>query len=103
MNLRNHFPKFKVWSRAQADIDRITTIWRDCLETYGGPFLFGKERTVADAMYAPVCTRFATYDIPLDATCQAYRDLMLNQPDMKEWLKGAKSEPTDIDELDVEF
>ena len=103
MNLRNHFPKFKVWSRAQADIDRITSIWRDCIETYGGPFLFGKERTVADAMYAPVCTRFATYDIKLDATCQAYSDLMLSQPEMKEWLKGAKSEPNDIDELDVEF
>jgi glutathione S-transferase len=103
MNLRNHFPKFKIWSRAQADIDRICAIWRDCIETYGGPFLFGKERTVADAMYAPVCTRFVTYDVKLDPVCRAYRDLMLSQPEMKEWLKGAKAEPNDIDELDVEF
>ena len=103
MNLRNHFPKFKIWSRAQADIDRITSIWRDCIETYGGPFLFGKERTVADAMYAPVCTRFLTYDVKVDTVSQAYCELMLNQPEMKEWLKGAKSEPLDIDELDVEF
>jgi glutathione S-transferase len=103
MNLRNHFPKFKIWSRAQADIDRITSIWRDCIETYGGPFLFGKERTVADAMYAPVCTRFMTYDVKVDPVSQAYCELMLSQPEMKEWLKGAKVEPLDIDELDVEF
>ena len=103
MNLRAHFPKFKVWSRAQADIDRICTIWRDCLAQYGGPFLFGAHRTVADAMYAPVCTRFATYDVPLDPVCAAYRDLMLGQPEMKAWLKAAKAEPIDIDELDVEF
>ncbi len=103
MNLRAHFPKFKVWSRAQADIDRICDIWRECIETYGGPYLFGEHRTVADAMYAPVCTRFATYDVPLDKTCAAYRDLMLGQAEMKAWLRAAKAEPTDIDELDVEF
>lgn len=103
MNLRAHFPKFKVWSRAQADIDRICDIWRECIETYGGPYLFGKHRTVADAMYTPVCTRFATYDVPLDKVCAAYRDLMLGQAEMKEWTRDAKAEPIDIDELDVEF
>jgi glutathione S-transferase len=104
MNLRGHFPKFKIWSRAQADIDHICSIWRDCLDTYGGPYLFGKKRTVADAMYAPVCTRFATYDVPLDKACAAYRDLMLQEPEMLEWAKAAKAESIDnIDELDVEF
>lgn len=103
MNLRAHFPKFKVWSRAQADIDRICDIWRECLQAHGGPYLFGAHRTVADAMYAPVCTRFATYDVKLDAPCAAYRDRMLALPDMQEWLRAAKAEPLDIDELDVEF
>lgn len=103
MNLRGHFPKFKIWSRAQADIDRICTIWRDCLAQYGGPFLFGEHRTIADAMYAPVCTRFITYDVALDPVCAAYRDLMLSQPEMQEWAHAAKDEPADIDELDVEF
>ena len=102
MNLRAHFPKFKVWSRAQADIDRIVTIWRECLLGTGGPYLYG-ELSMADAMYAPVCTRFATYDVALDAVSQAYCDLMLSQPEMKEWMRAAKSEPIDIDELDVEF
>jgi glutathione S-transferase len=103
MNLRGHFPKFKVWSRAQADIDRITAIWRDCIDTYGGPYLFGKQRSMADAMYLPVCTRLRTYDVKIDAQSSAYCDLMLAEPEFKEWLKAAKAEPIDIDELDVEF
>src|SRR5215470_14377231 len=58
MNLKARYPGFKVWAGAQADIDRICTVWRDCLTSYGGPFLFGETPTLADAMYAPVCTRF---------------------------------------------
>lgn len=66
MNLKAHFPGFKVWSRAQGDIDRVLEIWKDCLVTYGGPYLFGKKPCLADAMYAPVVTRFLTYDVAID-------------------------------------
>lgn len=103
MNLKGHFPKFKVWSRAEADIQRITTIWKECLATYGGPFLFGEQRSVADAMYAPVVTRFLTYDVTLDPVCSAYCKRILALPEMQEWIKAAKKEPDDINELDVEF
>jgi glutathione S-transferase len=103
MNLKGHFPGFKVWSRAQADIDRIIEIWRDCLARYGGPYLFGKKPTMADAMYAPVVTRFKTYDVHLDAPCAAYADLILALPAMQEWIAAARLEPDDIDELDMEF
>ena len=68
MNLKAHHPGFKVWAGAQADIERVMAIWRECLDTYGGPFLFGG-LTMADAMYAPVCSRFVTYDVKLDAKC----------------------------------
>ncbi len=102
MNLKAHFPDFRVWARAQADIDRITEIWRDCLSTYGGPYLFG-ERGVADAMYAPVATRFLTYDVKLDKPCAAYTKRITEMPEMREWVAAAKLEPTDIDELEVEF
>jgi len=54
-------------------------------------------------MYAPVCTRFITYDVKVDKVCAAYCATMLAQPEMKEWTKAALSEPADIDELDVEF
>jgi len=102
MNLRGHFPNFKVWSRAQGDIERIVEIWRDCLATYGGPYLFGK-LSAADAMYAPVVTRFVTYDVHLDPDIVAYCRRILDLPEMREWIAAAREETEDIDELDVEF
>jgi glutathione S-transferase len=103
MNLKVRHTGFKVWAGAQADIERVTTIWRDCLQRYGGPYLFGNTPTMADAMYAPVCTRFATYDVKLDPASAGYRDLMLRFPAMVEWTTAAKAEPEEVEELDVEF
>ncbi len=103
MNIKAHFPNFKVWSRAQGDIDRVLEIWSECLATYGGPFLFGKLPSVADAMYAPVVTRFLTYDVPLDKSSLAYCKRIMDLPAMKEWIAEAKKEPEDIDELEAEF
>lgn len=103
MNIKAHFPGFKVWSRAQADIERIEAIWNECLEAYGGPYLFGAKPCIADAMFAPVVTRFITYDVPLDAACVAYCDTIMALPAMQEWVAAAKAEPDEIDELDAEF
>lgn len=103
MNLKAHFPGFKVWNRAIADIERVTAIWRDCIKRYGGPYLFGKQRTMADAMYAPVATRFVTYDVKLDPVSADYRDLIMAMPEMTEWIAAAKLEPEEIEELEAEF
>lgn len=103
MNLKGHFPNFKIWSRAQADIDRICDIWRECLQQYGGPYLFGAQVCMADLMYAPVCTRFTTYDVKLDVVCTAYCKRILQLPEMQEWREQAEAEPEDIDELEAEF
>ena len=103
MNLKVQHHGFKVWAGAQADIERVTAIWRECLQRYGGPYLFGAAPTVADAMYAPVCTRFSTYDVKLDPVSAAYRDLILGWAPMIEWSNAAKSEPEEVEELDVEF
>ena len=102
MNLRAHCPGFKVWERALNDIDRITTIWRDCLAAYGGPYLFGA-LSMADAMYAPVVTRFLTYDVQLDEVSTAYCQTIMALPEMQAWIATARQEPDEIDELDVEF
>jgi glutathione S-transferase len=102
MNVKARFPGFRIWSRAQADIERIADIWRECLSTYGGPYLFGK-LSMADAMYAPVVTRFVTYDVKLDHACAEYAARIMAWPDMVEWIEAAKLEQTDIDELEVEF
>jgi glutathione S-transferase len=102
MNLKRLHKGYKIWSNARADIDRITTIWHDCLATYGGPYLFG-ERSIADAMYAPVATRFRTYDVTLDPTAQAYCHAILSMSEFKEWDAAAKLEPEDLPELESEF
>lgn len=103
MNLRLHRPGFTVWSAARADIERITEIWRECLETWGGPWLFGRKPSVADAMYAPVATRFRSYDVTVDALCRTYCNHVLDWPDMQEWTAAAREEPEAIEELEVEF
>ena len=103
MNIKARFPSFKVWSRAQADIDRVVAIWTDCLERSGGPWLFGERPTIADAMYAPVATRFVTYDVSLPKVAAAYRDRIVAMPEMTEWAAAALAEPEDIEELEVEF
>jgi glutathione S-transferase len=103
MNLRSKHQNFKVWSGVEADIDRIITIWTECLSTWGGPFLFGDRPTVADAMYAPVCTRFRTYGVELPAMLERYCDTIHDLPAMKQWIALAADEPDQIDELDAEF
>ncbi|HEV7260137.1 MAG TPA: glutathione S-transferase family protein [Bosea sp. (in: a-proteobacteria)] len=103
MNLKAHYPGFKVWAGAQADIDRVTEIWRECLGAHGGPYLFGKTLTMADAMYAPVCLRFRTYDVPLDEQSQAYCKAISGWPALKRWIEAAKAEPEELEELDAEF
>ena len=103
MNLKGHYPGFKIWAAAQADIDRVTAIWRECLGRYGGPYLFGAKPTLADAMYAPVTTRFQTYDVKLDRQCADYCETILTLPDMIEWKEDAESERAGIEELEAEF
>jgi glutathione S-transferase len=103
MNLKGHFPGFKSWAGARGDIERITTIWRECLGEYKGPYLFGQKPNAADAMYAPVCTRFITYDVAIDPVSARYCRTMMVLPLMQEWIEAAKAEPDELEELDVEF
>ena len=103
MNLRAHRPGFRVWAGPQADIDRVLFIWRECLETWRGPWLFGSRPSVADAMYAPVVTRLLTYDVPLAGACAAYAQRIMEWEPMAEWLAAALEEPDPaIHELEVE-
>jgi glutathione S-transferase len=103
MNLKARHTHFKIFSGARPDIERIEEIWKECLETYGGPFLFGAKPTVADAMFAPVATRFVTYGVPVAATTQAYCETILAWAPVVSWTKKALAEPDEMEELDVEF
>ena len=103
MNIKSLHPGFAVWAGAQADIDRIETIWNDCLAASGGPFLFGDHRTVADAMYAPDCTRLVSYDVKTGAVATEYVETILAMPELIEWTAAARLEPDDVEELEMEF
>jgi len=103
MNLKAHHRSFRVFAGAKPDIERIQTIWRDCLDRYGGPWLFGASPTVADAMFAPVATRFTTYAVPLDPLSQAYVETITAWPLIQEWTRAALAEPEEVEELDAEF
>jgi glutathione S-transferase len=98
MNCRASYPGKGMTPEVQKDIDRITTIWRTCRETYGrnGDFLFGRF-TIADAVYAPVMLRFRTYAVSLDSVCQSYVDVLLALPAMQDWLQAAQEEEEAIE------
>ena len=103
MNLKGDFPGYKIWTRAVGDIERIHAIWAECFKDYGGPYLFGEQRCMADAMYAPVCTRFLTYHVKLDRASFLYCQHIMQMPEMKEWKAAAQREPDDIEELEMDF
>ena len=103
MNIKAHYPGFKVWAGAKADIERIATIWRECLAASKGTYLFGDRPCMADAMFAPVVTRFVTYDVKLTGAAAAYCARIMALPAMVEWIAAAKAEPEAVPELDFEF
>jgi glutathione S-transferase len=103
MNLKVTHEKFPVFSGAKPDIERIETIWQECLSRYGGPFLFGKTPTIADAMFAPVTRRFLTYAVAISPESAAYCATIAGWQPMVEWVAAAKAEPEEMEELEVEF
>jgi glutathione S-transferase len=106
MNLGKRYDHRDRGADVEADVERVTTIWREARSRFGtgGPFLFGAEFGAADAMYAPVCTRLDTYGWPVDPTSRAYMDAVLALPAYREWLEGALAETWLVphDEIDEE-
>jgi glutathione S-transferase len=91
MNVRRVLPRRAVSAEVAADIARVEAIWSESLARYGGPFLLGAF-SVADAMFAPVATRFKTYAVALSAASQQYADRLLALPAMQEWYAAAAAE-----------
>lgn len=93
MNCRRRVSGFVADTAAQRDIARVCELWRDCRTRFGagGDFLFGAF-SIADAMYAPVASRFVTYGIALDADSRAYVDAVFALPAMREWLAASAAE-----------
>jgi glutathione S-transferase len=107
MNLRKSLPGKGQGPGVAADIERITALWQDCRRRFGaangradGPFLFGRA-SAADAMYAPVATRFRTYAVALEPVAAAYVEAIHAWPLFREWRAAALEEPWVIAEDEV--
>ena len=109
--LRGHLPvnfarkvmKRALTPQAAADVARIEAMWAECHARYGGPFLFGKIFGAADAMYAPVVSRFLTYDVEVTARTRAYMDAVTALPAWKQWRGAAIDEPWLFAEDEVDW
>lgn len=99
-DMRARHPKHPQNHAVTVGIERIVSIWSDCRARFGtgGDFLFGPY-TIADAVYAPVVSRFTTYDVTLEGAAARYRDAVWEWPPMQEWIEAAAAEPWIIDTL----
>jgi len=80
----------------RADVARLVTLWRDCLQMSGGPMLFGNF-SVADAYFAPVCMRLITYALPLPEDVAAYVQRVRQLPAVQDWITQAQAEHDFLD------
>lgn len=99
MNLRNSYPGRGLTPEVEADIARIVSLWTDSRAMASGPFLLG-DFCIADAMFAPVATRFVTYGVKLPPVCQRYVDTLLALPAMQRWYADARAEREAVEEYD---
>jgi glutathione S-transferase len=92
MKILKQVPARTLRAETQAEVDRIVALWEQCLSKSGGPWLFGAKPCIADAMYAPVVSRFRTYSIPVSGAAKAYCDTVWAWAPVQEWAEGARAE-----------
>ena len=96
MNIEASLPEvgaraLREWPEVTADVRRIDAMWCEQLAASGGPFLFGAFGA-ADAFFAPVCFRFATYGLETSAVARAYVERILALPPVREWSDAGRAE-----------
>ena len=109
--LRSHLPMNiarKVIARpltpdVAANLARIEAMWADCRARHGGPFLFGARFGAADAMYAPLVSRFHTYDVAVAPATRAYMEAVMALPAWRQWAAAAVEEPWVVAEDEVDW
>ena len=103
MNIRRPPKPVEMSEATKSDVARIETLWRDCRRTYGkgGKFLFGKF-SIADAMYAPIVSRFETYAIPVAGDTRAYMATVMATKAFQSWKADALKESWIVPEDEVD-
>ena len=102
MNMRRPVRVRALPGQVLADVARIETMWSDCRARHGGPFLFGKF-SAADAMYAPVVSRFHTYGIKANREALGYVEAMMALPAFAEWRADAQKETWIVSEDEADW
>jgi glutathione S-transferase len=102
MNLRKQFPPRQPSEPVQAEVKRILELWAEARARHGsgGPYLFG-DFGAADIMFAPVVTRFVTYQIPVPRFAATYMEAILHHPWMLQWIEAAQEEPWVIERYEA--
>lgn len=101
MNIRRKMTAApSVSDNAKADIARVCEAWEEAINTFGGPFLLGDQRSIADAMYAPVATRFVTYAIDVSLRVKAYCETIYADAAFQEWKRAAEQETWTVQQAD---
>lgn len=104
MNCRSRVKLTNITPEVQAQIARADYIWTSCRKRFAdnGPWLFG-HYTIADAMFAPLVSRFDSYQIDLSAGAKQYVEGVLNDPLMLQWYADSQSETWVIEESEIPF
>jgi glutathione S-transferase len=101
MNLRRRIEAQPQWSpHVRADLERLYGLWDASLTRFGGPFLFG-DRSIADAMFAPIATRLRTYAVDAPAAVKSYCAAIFSDAAFQEWDRAAAAEPWTIDQTEA--
>ncbi|MEZ5960127.1 MAG: glutathione S-transferase family protein [Hyphomonadaceae bacterium] len=100
-NIRRRLDHEQDWNaNTRADLAQLFALWRRSLDKYGGPFLFGS-RSIADAMFAPVCTRLRTYKVTAPAFAEAYCATVFADEAFREWERAGEAEPWIIEQSEA--
>jgi glutathione S-transferase len=101
MNIRRRLAAPPQWpGDTRADIAQLEAAWAALLKRFGGPFLFG-ERSIADAMFAPVATRLRTYAVAISPQAQSYCATIFADAAFQDWERAAEAEPWTIEQTEA--
>jgi len=100
-NIRRRLDREQTWNaNVRADLEQLFALWQRSLDKHGGPFLFG-QRSIADAMFAPVCTRLRTYKVTTPDFAQRYCDTIFADADFRDWERAGEAEPWTIEQSET--
>lgn len=100
-NIRRRLKVAPDWPEdTRADLQQLFALWTQRLTKHGGPFLFG-ERSIADAMFAPMCTRLRTYAVTAPPAVQAYCNTIFADAAFQEWERAGEAESWTIEQSEA--